>query len=129
LASMTAIYAALLAIIGVVLGERVGLFRLKAKVSLGDGGNSGIIVRNRQHMNFVENVPMALILIALVEVNGGSATWVHSLGGSLLAARLIHPFGLNVEKIMHPARIIGAGLTSLVILAAAGKLLWIAFGI
>ena len=89
MASTTAIYAALLAIIGVVLGERVGLFRLKAKVSLGDGGNSDIIVRNRQHMNFVENVPMALILIALVEVNGGSATWVHGLGGSLLAARLI----------------------------------------
>jgi uncharacterized membrane protein YecN with MAPEG domain len=128
LASMTAIYAALLAIVGVILGERVGLFRLKAKVSLGDGANSEIILRNRQHMNFVENVPMALILIALVEINGGSATWVHGLGGSLLAARLIHPFGLNAEKIMHPARIIGAGLTSLITLAAAGKLLWIAFG-
>jgi len=128
LASMTAIYAALLAIVGVILGERVGLFRLKAKVSLGDGATSEIILRNRQHMNFVENVPMALILIALVEINGGSATWVHGLGGSLLAARLIHPFGLNAEKIMHPARIIGAGLTSLITLAAAGKLLWIAFG-
>jgi uncharacterized protein len=125
--SITAIYAALLAIVGVILGERVGLFRLKTKVSLGDGGNSEMIVRNRQHMNFVENVPMALILIALVEMNGGSAPWVHALGGALLAARLIHPFGLSAESIMKPARIVGAGLTVMVVLTAAGKLLWGAF--
>jgi uncharacterized membrane protein YecN with MAPEG domain len=125
--SITAIYAALLAIVGVVLSERVGLFRLKTKVSLGDGGNAEMIVRNRQHMNFVENVPMALVLIALVEINGGSAAWVHGLGGALLAARIIHPFGLSAEKLMQPARIIGAGLTVVVIVSASGKLLWNAF--
>jgi uncharacterized protein len=126
---IAAIYAALLAIVGVVLGERVGLFRLKTKVSLGDGGDGEMIVRNRQHMNFVENVPMALILIALVEMNDGSAGWVHGLGGVLLAARIIHPFGLSAEKLMQPARLIGAGLTILVILTAAGKLLWHAFAV
>lgn len=125
---ITAIYAAILAILGVILGERIGLLRLKTKISLGDGGNAEIFVRNRQHMNFVENVPMALILIALVELNGAAPTFIHALGGTLLVGRLIHPFGLSTERLMHPARGVGTVLTLLVIFTAAGKLLWNAFG-
>jgi len=125
---ITATYAALLAIVGIALSMGVGAARGKTKVSLGDGGEPLLIVRNRRHMNFVENVPMALILIGLIEANGGGATLLHSLGGVLLAARIIHPFGLDIENMAKLTRFVGAMATMLVILVSAGWLLWNAFG-
>ena len=121
---VTSLYAALLALICVVLLGGVGRLRGNANVSLGDGGKRELIEANRRHMNFVENVPLALLLIALVEFNGASKTWVHALGGVLLIARIVHPFGISTEKMMLPARFIGAGGTVIVMLASAATLLW-----
>lgn len=126
--AITAIYAAILALIMQFLGGRVGAYRGKSKISLGDGGDPELIVRNRQHMNFVENVPMALILLAALELNGASAAWLHALGGTLVAARILHPFGLSVDRMNQPARFAGAGLTAIVLLVSSLKLLWMAFG-
>jgi hypothetical protein len=126
--TVTAIYAAVFAIFAVLLGSRVGSLRLKTNVSLGDAGNPELIVANRRHLNFLENVPMILILMACLELNGASPIWLHGLGGVLFVARIIHPFGLEVEQMRRLARFIGATLTLLVTLTAAGKLLWMAFG-
>ena len=123
-ALVTSLYAALLGMLCIVLSGMVGQARGKFNVPLGDSGKPDIILANRRHMNFVENVPLALILIGFAELNGASSIWIHCLGGTLLLARLIHPFGLSIEKIMVPARIIGAGLTVLVQLAASITLLW-----
>jgi uncharacterized protein len=126
--TVTAIYAAVFAVFAVILGSRVGALRLRTNVSLGDGGNADLIVANRRHLNFLENVPMILIMMACLELNGASATWLHGLGGALFVARVIHPLGLEVENMRRPARFAGATLTLLVTLTAAGKLLWMAFG-
>ncbi len=123
-ALITSLYAGLLALLSVFLSGYVGQLRGKTNIPLGDGGNRDIILANRRHMNFVENVPLALLLIALVELNGAAPWWIHALGGTLLLARLIHPFGLKIETGATPARIIGAGGTTLVTLAAAITLLW-----
>jgi len=69
-------------------------------------------------------VPMAVILIGLIELNGGGATLLHSLGGALLAARVIHPFGIDIDDMGKIPRLIGAMATMLVILVSAGWLLW-----
>jgi uncharacterized membrane protein YecN with MAPEG domain len=106
--AITALYAALLALVGVVL----------------DGGHRSLIEANRRHMNFVEQVPLLLILLALVELNGGSSTWVHTLGGTLLVARLVHPFGIDATNMKRIPRFIGALLTILVALALIVTLLW-----
>ena len=121
---ITSLYAALLAIIWFVLFGAVGRLHGKHNISLGDGGLADMIVANRRHMNFVESVPLALILILLVDLNGGSATWVHALGIVLVVSRIIHPFGLSIETMNTPARVIGAGGTVFVILGAAITLLW-----
>ena len=78
-----------------------------------------LVVANRRHLNFVEHAPLALILIAIVELNGAPSVWVHSLGGALVVARIIHPFGIQADSVTHPARAIGAILTALVTLVAA----------
>ncbi len=119
----TGLYAALLGLLSLYLGGTVGNLRGKKKIPMGDGGDADIIVANRRHMNFVENVPIALILMALVEINGAPSMWIHFLGLPLLAARIVHPFGIKIDR-MTAARGIGAGVTALVILASAGILLW-----
>jgi uncharacterized membrane protein YecN with MAPEG domain len=121
---VTALYAALLGLIGIVLAGMVGQARGKAKIAVNDGGDRRIIIANRRHLNWVEYVPYIVILLAIIELNGGSKTWLHVMGGALLVSRLVHPFGIDPDKMDTPARIIGAGLTFLVWLAASVTLLW-----
>jgi uncharacterized membrane protein YecN with MAPEG domain len=122
--AITSIYAALLGILLIVLAGSVGRARSKGGPSLGTSGSDALVVADRRHMNFVENVPMALLLMALVEADGGAKGWVHALGVILLVSRLIHPFGLSTKVMNTPARGIGAGGTFFVILASAITLLW-----
>lgn len=120
----TALYAGLLALVIQFLGASVGATRGRLKISVGDGGNPDLIIKNRRHMNAVENVPLALLLIALVELNGAPKLWIHIMGASLLAARIVHPFGLKIDSMNEPARIFGAAVTALVMVAAAAILIW-----
>lgn len=119
----TALYGALLGLIGVILAGMVGRARSAAKISLGEGSDPRLLEAIRRHMNFVENVPLALILLAAVEINGGGRTWVHVLGGALLVARIIHPFGISVDKANTWQRGAGAGLTFLMMIACCLTLL------
>ena len=56
--------------------------------------------------------------------NGGSKTLIHGLGAVLLAARIIHPFGIDAANMRKVPRLIGAFASIGVILAAAVTLLW-----
>ena len=121
---ITALYGSLLALVGLALGALVGLQRPKLKVSLGDGGHQSLIEANRRHMNWLENVPLLVTLLAIMELNGASSTWLHVLGSTLLAGRLIHPFGIGAAWSFRLPRFIGALATQLVTFAAVGTLLW-----
>ena len=112
----TAFYAAMLGIFLVLISARVSLLRSKLKVMFGDGGHVDLMRAVRAQANFVEYVPLALLLIAFVEW-GGLASWaVHTLVGVLLASRVIHYWGITSRK--DPARGVGATLTWLVLLVA-----------
>lgn len=65
------------------------------RIGLGDGGDAQLQRRIRAHANFIENVPFALLLLALLEMGGLRREYVAALGGVLLAARLLHAFGLS----------------------------------
>ena len=121
---ITAVYAGLLGIMFLVLELPIGLLRTRTNVSLGDGGNPDLTVAIRRHANFVEHVPLALLLIGLLELNGGSPALLHVLGTGLVLARLMHPFGLDVHVMRRPPRGLGAATTSLVILVASVALIW-----
>ncbi len=125
---VTSLYAALLAIVCIALAARVGMTRGKKSVPLGDNGDPDLIIPIRRHANFAEWVPLALLMMALVELNGGSKTLVHGLGAVLLAARIIHPFGLDAKMLNTWQRIVGAAGTILVVAAAAVTLLWQVLG-
>ena len=121
---VTALYAALLALVGVTLQQLVGRERLRAGVPLGDGGDPRLLAAMRRQANFVEQVPIALLLLGIVELNGASATWLHALGATLLVSRVVHPFGLDAADMRRLPRLLGALGTLLMVLAAAAPALW-----
>jgi uncharacterized membrane protein YecN with MAPEG domain len=110
------IIAVALAVINLWLSIRTGQARRTAKVSIGDGGNPLLVARMRAHANFVEYVPIALILMALIESNGGSSRILWLLGIALVIGRVLHPFGMERPS-PNPFRIGGIMLTYLVTIA------------
>jgi uncharacterized membrane protein YecN with MAPEG domain len=121
---ITSLYAGLLGLLLVVLSVRVVLARTKHEVSVGDGGHDEILIAQRMQGNFIEYVPIALLLIALLEMDGTSAAIVQALGISLVAARLMHPFGLAPEFRIRLPRALGSVITWAVIAVASLMLVW-----
>ena len=123
---VTALYAALIGIWAVVLSLYVSLNRGKYKTLHGDGGNPEMAAIIRRHANLTETAPLALILMGLAEVSGLGVTWMHVLGVILIAARLIHPFGISVANPGSPLRIVGAVGTHIVTAGCSVFILWTA---
>lgn len=117
---ITPIYAAALGIILLVLSIRVvAVIRAKGGVLYGDGGNPEFTAVLRGQQNFIEYVPLILILIGFAEAGGSSASWIHGLGAALVVGRVIHPIGLTNKAGINPLRFIGTNLTWIVLLLAA----------
>ena len=107
--AVTPLYALPLALIFLILWFRVSSIRGALNLSFGDHGNIQLLQRIRQHGNFVEWVPMVLILMILAEGMGAPALYLHISGILLLIGRLAHPFGLKVDTAAHPLRYVGNG--------------------
>ncbi|MBO9664927.1 MAPEG family protein [Dokdonella sp.] len=124
---ITAIYAALAALLVLVLAARVVIARNTRKVGLGDGGDGDLARRIRAHANALENLPLALLLLLLLELNQTQPVLLHGLGIALIVARIAHAIGLSRSSGHSVGRFGGTGLTWLVMLAMALLLLWQAF--
>jgi len=94
----TAVYAALLGILFIILSVWVSGGRMQHRAHHGDGGEVALQRRIRAHANFAEYVPLALILIGLAEATGNHFHSVHVLLIALLVARIVHPFGMIVPE-------------------------------
>jgi len=125
---ITLIIAAALGLLNVWLGVRVVRDRFSNKVSLGDGDMPLIRARMRAHANFNEYVPIALILMALVEMNVGGSRWLWGIGALLVVARVLHPFGLE-RPAPNLYRMLGAVLTFASLLLLIGWAVAIAYGL
>jgi uncharacterized membrane protein YecN with MAPEG domain len=93
--SVVPLYIALFALVFVPITLRAGLFRLKSNILIGDGGDPEMLRRIRGQGNFVETVPLALLLLVMMEVLGASDTWLHALCATLLVGRILHYIGLT----------------------------------
>lgn len=107
----TLIYAGLHGLMLVSLS----LWVLRYKVRSGTRGAAKAERMSRVQGNFLEYVPMALILLALVELGGAPTAIVHAIGLTLFAARLLHAWGLGSTAAANYPRMIGALLTFLVL--------------
>jgi uncharacterized membrane protein YecN with MAPEG domain len=92
--AVTAVYAAILALIFAVLSTWVIAGRFNMQILHGDGGNDAMSRRIRAHGNFAEYVPFILLLTGFFESSGGSRITVRILLIALIVARLMHPVGM-----------------------------------
>lgn len=114
---VTALYAAVLALILVALSVRVIAVRRRLRIAVGDAGDDTLARRIRAHGNFTEYVPIALILMLSGEIAGAPDWMLHTLGATLVAGRVTHAWSLSAHSI--PGRTIGMTLTFIVLVAGA----------
>lgn len=117
--AITLLYGGLLALIFVALTIRVVQLRGKRKVGIGDGGHKDLALAIRVHANFVEYVPLLLVLIGFLEAGGGPAWAIHAMGIALVVCRLAHAQGLSGSDGTSPGRFVGAAGTLLLLLIGA----------
>ncbi|HEX4871440.1 MAG TPA: MAPEG family protein [Nevskiaceae bacterium] len=117
------LYAALLTLLFLALSVRALRLRGRFQVAVGDGGQPALLRAIRAHGNFAEYVPLALILIGLVESGGGPGWLVHALGAALLIGRLAHAWGVSQVRETLQFRVVGMVLTFSVLTVASLLLL------
>jgi len=118
-APITALYAGLLGVLVLILAFRVVAVRRTTAIGLGDGGNALLLSRIRIHANAAEYVPLALVLMLILELNGASPRLLHVLGIALVVGRLAHAQGLSQSAGTSAGRLVGNLLTWGVMLIAA----------
>lgn len=117
---VTGMYAGIFALAAVFLIINVVKRRMKYKVSFGAGGEKDLERYIRAHGNFMETVPLALILIGVAEFNGASLWLVYTMGDLMCLSRLLHYFGLTTGKGYGKLRGWGMLLTFFVYVLGAG---------
>lgn len=106
---ITGLYAAMAALLIVVLARNVILLRRQHKVALGDGGHTDLLAAIRAHANAIEYLPIGLLLLLLLELSQGPHWLLHLIGSLFLIGRLIH--ANSVSKANIEQRILGMQLT------------------
>lgn len=123
---VTLTIAAAAAVVNLWLAFRIVQLRLKDKVLLGDNGDALLQGRMRAHANFTEYAPFILILLGLIELGGGSTSWLWIAGAVFIVARIAHAFGMD-RTTSSPARAGGALATWVLMAVLAGWALAIAY--
>ncbi len=107
--------AAAAAVINIWLSIRCGQVRTSAKISIGDGGHDMLTRRMRAQLNFAENTPLVLVLIAALEISAKGGTWLPIVGGVYMLGRVAHGLGMDGGA-LGKGRMVGTLITMLTLL-------------
>jgi len=121
---ITLFIASLHVLLYVALALRVVLHRRAHRIGVGTGGDDAMTRKVRVHANFAEYVPLALLMLALLELSGFRAGLLWAFGVVLLLARVLHAIGLGGSAGYSFGRFGGALLTFVVLLAMALAGIW-----
>jgi uncharacterized protein len=124
----SAIYIALIILMGMILTYRVIVQRRSKLVGMGDGGDKIIARRIRIHGNFCENAPFALSLLVLLPLLGTASLWIHAVGTLFLIGRVAHAYGFSQSAGSSVGRVGGMVLTHVSLLIGIVLLLFAALG-
>jgi uncharacterized membrane protein YecN with MAPEG domain len=120
----TGIYAGLCSLMFLFLAWPITVQRKRKKIGLGDGGDIELQRAIRVHANFVEYVPLALLMLLLIEQQGVSNLVVHGFGLALIFSRLLHASGLSRSGGYSFGRFYGTLGTWLVMIGLALISIW-----
>ena len=113
------LYASILALLFVTLSVRTLRLRQRLKIGIGDAGNTQMLRAMRVHSNFAEYVPLSLLLLYLVEAQGGWPLLVHALGLCLVTGRLAHAYGVSRTNENFNFRIAAMAMTFTVLVTTS----------
>lgn len=96
---ITGFYAAVLGLFQILLTFGIIFIRVNDQISIGSGGNQVLEYRIRCHGNFIETVPIALILLALVEYQKYlSSYYLNIVASAFVISRLLHAHSMFFLK-------------------------------
>lgn len=114
---IAAIYAALSSLIIVWLSLAVIRVRRSKRVSIGDGNNAELKTIMAAQFNAIEYIPVTLLLLFVVEVNGAAAWLIHVAGVSLIVGRLLHAQAIRSDNLRR--RVLATQITIYTIIGLA----------
>ena len=109
--TITALYASVLALIYYKLSKNVIKLRRQHKVSIGHDGHKDLEQSIRAQANFIEYVPLGLILLSCLEINNVHPLIVSILGGLLFIGRFLHAKSFTTPGTDKTKRVQGMKLT------------------
>lgn len=121
LAPATAFYAVVLVALKLLLVGRIIALRQRLGVGIGDGGYRELQTAIRVHGNYLEYLPLVLVLMFIAEMNGVNYAALHVAGLVFVASRFGHAYGLSEgQGAWHWARAAGVVGTWLSLLFLCG---------
>ena len=111
LVPITSLYAGVLGLLAVLLANQVLYGRLRTGRIAGWKPDALM----RVQANFVENVPLALVLMLILELQHTPHALLHTFGAGLLFCRVAHAWGMSRNPGANYPRLIGAQGTFLLV--------------
>ncbi len=120
------VYGGLLAILIIFLAYRVTTFRRSEKVGIAQSNCSvAMQCAIRAHANALENIPIAILLLLMLELNHLNPILTNGFGITLVVARVLHAWGLSTCENYSFGRFYGTLLTWLAILGMGVLNIWV----
>lgn len=119
---ITTIAAVLNGALLVLMTAGIGIIRNRRQISYGDAGDSRFAKRVRGHANGVEQIPIALVLMALAEFQGAGNGVLWVVAACLTAGRFFHAVQFWVKGAPFLLRPTGVILT---LLAQTIAIVWL----
>jgi hypothetical protein len=123
--SVTALYAGLTGVLFAGLSLNVSLMRGKHKTALGDNSHPDVMRAVRAQGNCAEYIAWLFLMVFLAEASGGGSAILHTLGGVIFAARVLHAFGMLAK--VGAASYAGASLNYVALFVSSGYVLYLRF--
>ncbi|MBC3930422.1 MAPEG family protein [Undibacterium sp. CY22W] len=117
-------YAALLGLLFFYLSIRTIGLRRRLQIGIGSQESAEMLRGMRVHSNFAEYVPITLLLIYFVEIQGAHPLLIHALGILLLVGRAVHAYGVSQMNEKFVFRVSGMAMTFTALLISSCVLLF-----
>jgi uncharacterized membrane protein YecN with MAPEG domain len=108
---ITLILSSIMGFMCVWLALQVIKNRRKHKISMGDGGIEELKKAIRAHGNFIEYVPISLILLGMSELNHANPFVVLVFAVLILLGRIFHAYAFLKSKEHFKPRVLGMKFT------------------
>jgi uncharacterized membrane protein YecN with MAPEG domain len=126
---VTAVFSGLLSLFFIKISFKVIQLRKLHNISLGSVANDELERAIRARANFLEYVPLSLLLMVSLELNDAPLVLVMMLGMFLFLGSYLHAKYMNQAEALFAERVKGMQFTFFALaLLALSNIIWVAYG-